>query len=46
MKQEGRTELEMAESYCFLYPDKSKVVPKPTAQLEKEMCAVPISAEA
>ncbi|KAG7262159.1 LOW QUALITY PROTEIN: hypothetical protein CRUP_003821 [Coryphaenoides rupestris] len=25
MKQEGRTELEMAESYCFLYPDKSKL---------------------
>lgn len=25
MKQEGRTEQELAESYCFLYPDKSKV---------------------
>lgn len=26
MKQEGRTEQEMTESYCFLYPDKSKVL--------------------
>uniref|UniRef100_A0A667ZKQ2 Transcription activation suppressor b n=1 Tax=Myripristis murdjan TaxID=586833 RepID=A0A667ZKQ2_9TELE len=25
MKQEGRTEQELAESYCFLYPDKSKL---------------------
>ncbi|XP_045912322.1 protein TASOR isoform X1 [Micropterus dolomieu] len=25
MKQEGRTEQEMTESYCFLYPDKSKL---------------------
>ena len=25
MKQEGRTEQELTESYCFLYPDKSKV---------------------
>lgn len=25
MKQEGRTEQELAESYCFLFPDKSKV---------------------
>lgn len=25
MKQEGRTEQELAESYCLLYPDKSKV---------------------
>lgn len=25
MKQEGRTEPELTESYCFLYPDKSKV---------------------
>ncbi|XP_044067733.1 protein TASOR isoform X2 [Siniperca chuatsi] len=25
MKQEGRTEQEMTESYCFLYPEKSKV---------------------
>lgn len=25
MKQEGRTEAELTESYCFLYPDKSKV---------------------
>ena len=32
MKQEGRTELELTESYCFLYPDKSKVGP-PRAQL-------------
>ncbi|XP_070766435.1 protein TASOR [Enoplosus armatus] len=25
MKQEGRTEQELTESYCFLYPDKSKL---------------------
>ncbi|XP_026223768.1 protein TASOR isoform X1 [Anabas testudineus] len=25
MKQEGRTEQELAESYCFLFPDKSKL---------------------
>ncbi|XP_077938475.1 protein TASOR isoform X2 [Gasterosteus aculeatus] len=25
MKQEGRTEAELTESYCFLYPDKSKL---------------------
>ncbi|KAJ0036689.1 hypothetical protein NQD34_005366 [Periophthalmus magnuspinnatus] len=25
MKQEGRNEPELAESYCFLYPDKSKL---------------------
>lgn len=25
MKQEGRTEQELTESFCFLYPDKSKV---------------------
>lgn len=25
MKQEGRTDQELTESYCFLYPDKSKV---------------------
>jgi len=25
MKQEGRTEQELTESYCFLFPDKSKV---------------------
>ncbi|KAJ3586322.1 hypothetical protein NHX12_012722 [Muraenolepis orangiensis] len=25
MKQEGRNEQELAESYCFLYPDKSKL---------------------
>lgn len=25
MKQEGRTEQELSESFCFLYPDKSKV---------------------
>ncbi|KAM8830901.1 protein TASOR isoform 2-T2 [Synchiropus picturatus] len=25
MKQEGRTDQELAESYCFLYPDKSKL---------------------
>lgn len=25
MKQEGRTEQDLAESYCFLFPDKSKV---------------------
>ncbi|KAL6119094.1 tasor [Pungitius sinensis] len=25
MKQEGRTEVELTESYCFLYPDKSKL---------------------
>lgn len=26
MKQKGRTEQELAESYCFLYPDKSKLL--------------------
>lgn len=26
MKQEGRNEQELTESYCFLYPDKSKVL--------------------
>ncbi|XP_074537482.1 protein TASOR isoform X2 [Halichoeres trimaculatus] len=26
MKQEGRAEQELAESYCFLYPDKSKLM--------------------
>uniref|UniRef100_H2SS95 Transcription activation suppressor b n=1 Tax=Takifugu rubripes TaxID=31033 RepID=H2SS95_TAKRU len=26
MKQEGRTEQELSESFCFLYPDKSKVL--------------------
>lgn len=26
MKQEGRTDQELTESYCFLYPDKSKVL--------------------
>lgn len=26
MKQEGRTEQELAESFCFLFPDKSKVI--------------------
>ncbi|CAJ1084995.1 protein TASOR isoform X1 [Xyrichtys novacula] len=26
MKQEGRTEQELTESYCFLYPDKSKLM--------------------
>lgn len=26
MKQEGRTEQELTESYCFLFPDKSKVI--------------------
>lgn len=26
MKQDGRTEQELTESYCFLYPDKSKVL--------------------
>ena len=25
MKQEGRTEAELAESYCFLFPDKTRV---------------------
>lgn len=25
MKQEGRTDQEVAESFCFLFPDKSKV---------------------
>lgn len=25
MKQEGRSELELAESFCFLFPDKSKL---------------------
>lgn len=28
MKQEGRTEQELSESFCFLYPDKSKVLTK------------------
>lgn len=28
MKQEGRTEQELSESFCFLYPDKSKVLMK------------------
>lgn len=28
MKQEGRTEQELSESFCFLYPDKSKVLSK------------------
>lgn len=28
MKQEGRTEQELSESFCFLYPDKSKVLLK------------------
>lgn len=26
MKQEGRTEQELSESFCFLFPDKSKVL--------------------
>lgn len=26
MKQEGRTDQEVAESFCFLFPDKSKVL--------------------
>lgn len=26
MKQEGRTDQEAAESFCFLFPDKSKVL--------------------
>lgn len=25
LKQEGRTDPELVESYCFLFPDKSKV---------------------
>lgn len=28
MKQEGRTEQELSESFCFLFPDKSKVLMK------------------
>lgn len=30
LKQEGRTEQELSESFCFLYPDKSKVLMKNT----------------
>lgn len=33
MKQEGRTEQELSESFCFLYPDKSKVLIKTETSL-------------
>lgn len=39
MKQEGRTEQELAESYCFLFPDKSKVglLAKPHSYMQKDI---------
>lgn len=39
MKQEGRTEQELAESYCFLFPDKSKVglLAKPRSYMQKDI---------
>lgn len=37
MKQEGRTEQELSESFCFLFPDKSKV---PTKTLISSCCLV------
>lgn len=35
MKQEGRTEQELSESFCFLYPDKSKVLSKAEISLSQ-----------
>lgn len=41
MKQEGRTEQELAESFCFLYPDKSKV-PIKTRVGSSQLCLAQI----